>query len=74
MTNDIRFHEGIIHEDELFTLVALTLAERAEFINECLFIRRFRKGSIMTNVTSDRDFYGYFITYYLANKYICKTN
>lgn len=72
MTNDIRFYEGIIHEDELFTLVALTLAERAEFINECLFIRRFRKGSIMTNVTSDRDFYGYFITYYLANKYICK--
>lgn len=69
-THDLRFYEGIIHEDELFTFIALTLADRAGVEKERLFIRRFREGSIMTSAMSDKDFYGYFITYYLMNKYV----
>lgn len=42
------FMEGNLHDDELFTPVNLINASRVGFINEKLFIRRYRPNSVMT--------------------------
>lgn len=44
----IRFFEGIIHEDVLFTFQTLAFSQRSSFLNESLYMRRIRKGSTMT--------------------------
>lgn len=43
----IRFYEGIIHEDVLFTFMCLAYARRSSFLNEPLYMRRVRMGSTM---------------------------
>ena len=43
----IRFPEGIIHEDVLFGWRVLVASERSSFLNEPLYLRRQRAGSIM---------------------------
>lgn len=43
----IRFYEGIIHEDVLFTFMCLAYARRSSFLNEQLYMRRVRMGSTM---------------------------
>lgn len=68
--NHLNFYEGIIHEDELFAFNAIMLALRAKYLNEQLFIRRFREKSTMTSAISDRNFYGYFTVFYFINKYV----
>ena len=60
--NGIRFYEGILHEDNLFTLQCLALAVRTGYLNEELYMRRVRQDSIMTQKKSFRNVYGYFIT------------
>lgn len=45
----IRFYEGIIHEDVLFTFQTLVESRRSSFLNEALYMRRIRKGSTMTS-------------------------
>ena len=47
--NKIFFKEGILHEDELHSLNAYRFINKVGYINEKLYIRRFREGSIMTN-------------------------
>lgn len=47
-TQGLRFKEGILHEDELFTPLLYPYAKRAAFLNEPLYLRRMRTGSIMT--------------------------
>ena len=42
----LRFYEGIIHEDELFSFELVNLAERIAVLNEPLYYRRIRSGSI----------------------------
>lgn len=66
----LNFYEGIIHEDELFAFKAIMQAKRVKFLKNRLFIRRFRDNSIMANPISDKNFYGYFTAFYLANKYV----
>ena len=44
----LRFFEGIIHEDELFTPQLYAHAKAAAFLDEGLYLRRVREGSIMT--------------------------
>lgn len=44
---EIRFREGIIHEDVLFTLQTLLASKRSSFLNEPLYRRRIHTGSIM---------------------------
>ena len=53
--NDIRYIDGMLHEDEIFTFDALMNAKRIRVINEPLFIRRFRADSIMTGSVSKRN-------------------
>lgn len=60
--NAISFYEGILHEDNLFTLQCLALAVRTAYLNEELYMRRVRQDSIMTQKKSFRNAYGYFIT------------
>lgn len=43
----IRFPEGVIHEDLLFTFRILVAAQRSSFLNEPLYRRRIRTGSTM---------------------------
>lgn len=47
--NVIRFPEGIIHEDLLFTLQTLVCSQRSSFLNEPLYRRRIRSGSTMAS-------------------------
>jgi glycosyltransferase involved in cell wall biosynthesis len=44
-----KFSEGYIHEDEFFTIRALSLAESAVSLSETLFEHRIRDGSIMSD-------------------------
>ena len=43
----VRFPEGIIHEDALFAFMAMTVSARSSFLNEPIYLRRQRAGSIM---------------------------
>lgn len=60
--NSLTFYEGIIHEDNLFTMQCLTFAKRAAFLNEELYMRRVREDSIMTKERGFKNAYGYYVT------------
>ncbi|MCL1799623.1 MAG: glycosyltransferase, partial [Eggerthellaceae bacterium] len=47
----IRFYEGIIHEDDLFTFQTMVASERSSFLSDVLYMRRLRHGSIMATRT-----------------------
>ncbi|MCL1799734.1 MAG: glycosyltransferase [Eggerthellaceae bacterium] len=47
----IRFYEGIIHEDDLFTFQTLVASERSSFLSDVLYMRRVRLGSTMATRT-----------------------
>lgn len=47
--NNIRFIDGLLHEDESFAFDVLMNAQRVRIINEAYFIRRFRASSIMSS-------------------------
>lgn len=65
----LRFHEGIIHEDELFSLLLCLRAERAGIIRRPFFKRRFRADSTMTARFSMRNMQGYFTVADEAKKF-----
>jgi len=46
---DVRCPEGIIHEDEWFTLKLFTLVESMVYVNQALYQRRYRLASTMTD-------------------------
>ena len=50
----LRFEEGIIHEDELFSPVLIAQAKRARYLNEVLYWRRMREGSSITSAQALR--------------------
>lgn len=47
LENNLRFAEGIIHEDNLFNFELITSCERVAVLNEPLYYRRYREGSII---------------------------
>lgn len=47
LKNDLRFMDGILHEDTLFSFLCAMKAERVMDINKTYYIYRQRKGSIM---------------------------
>lgn len=59
--NHISFHEGILHEDELFTFISMLQAKRAGYMNEAFYGRRIRADSIMMAKKSFKNVYGYFV-------------
>lgn len=60
LDNDLFFYEGILHEDELYTAQTLAHAQRATYLNEQLYLRRFRKNSIMTSKKTIANIIGVF--------------
>jgi glycosyltransferase involved in cell wall biosynthesis len=64
--SSLKFHEGILHEDQVFTFQALLEAERVGVLKKEYFIRRFRENSIMTKKHTWDNVRGLFICYYYA--------
>ena len=60
--NNIVFLEGIIHEDEYFTLMVCLLAKRASHLKKSLYIRLVRPESVMTSSKGLQRSYGYIKT------------
>jgi glycosyltransferase involved in cell wall biosynthesis len=57
----VHFREGIIYEDNIFTLKLMLQAARVSHEKVILFGRRIREGSTVTKSRGYQDFYGYFI-------------
>lgn len=69
--NNISFCEGIIHEDDLFTMQSVLLAERVGVLNETYFYkRRVREGSTMTASGHMARSYGRFKVVYDLLKFL----
>lgn len=58
--NEILFKQGILHEDNLFTLECLSCSKRSAVLSEKLYVRRVRDESIMTSEKGVRNAYGYY--------------
>ena len=58
--HDLTFCEGLLHEDELFMPLVYAVAGKAAFLNEPLYRRRMRTGSIMTATPTLRSVNAYF--------------
>lgn len=50
--NDLKFFNGIYHEDELFTPQAITYCSRFQYVDICVYNYLHRKGSITTTFSN----------------------
>ena len=58
LDNNIFFEEGIIHEDDLFSMKVLLLTNKIEHIDKSFYYYRInRSGSIMTDVNLEKELY-----------------
>ncbi len=62
--HQLSFYEGIIYEDNLFSMKAALLAVRVQYKNRVLFHYRIRENSIMTRPLEVRNVRSYFICYF----------
>lgn len=60
---DLRFHEGIVHEDNLFSFRCALKAQRAGYVTDTYYQRRIRKDSVMTADKSVAHFDGFMTCY-----------
>lgn len=60
--NNIRFEEGILHEDNIYTFEVMMNAQRASHIGNAYYMRRVHSNSIMTVKFNWNHCYGYFVT------------
>jgi glycosyltransferase involved in cell wall biosynthesis len=58
---NILFYKGIIHEDNLFSFLSAMQANRVQYLNQPLFVRRVRENSTMTKEESPKNLVGYFV-------------
>lgn len=58
--SNIKFIEGIVHEDNHFTTTIMLEAKRVLHENKKLYVRRVRDNSIMTSPQSFSNVYGYY--------------
>ena len=56
---DVRFAEGVIHEDEQYSFFALVLARRVGVLRERMYVRRYRPESTMTALDIRDSIVGY---------------
>ena len=56
--HNLRFLKGIMHEDNLFTTLAFLHSERTAQLQEALYMRRLRAGSIMSQKQTVRSLAG----------------
>lgn len=57
----VRFFEGIIHEDNLFSAQLILKARRAAHRSKALYIRTVHAGSTMTRPETEKNLKGYFV-------------
>ena len=72
--NELFFQEGIIHEDEIFTIRSLSVAKRTWVHKEPLYLRRIRLDSIMTREKSWKNVYGYYMCILGVEELLIKEN
>jgi len=81
MNKNIKFPEGFIHEDDVFTTQLFTEVESMTYLNEALYHRRYRTSSTMTEESKEhkiQSFKAYFKAFkrleqlYLRNEYTDK--
>lgn len=53
-SHDIRFEEGIIHEDELWSFEVAALAKKVQYVGRKTYLYRVREGSIMTTLVEEK--------------------
>ncbi|MBQ3302790.1 MAG: glycosyltransferase, partial [Eggerthellaceae bacterium] len=68
--NNIRFMEGILHEDILFTFQTLVASNRTSFLNEPLYMRRLRDDSIMGRTHTMANVHGHFVSMQLIKRWL----
>ncbi len=68
--NDIRFPDGVEHEDELLPFEGLLLADRVRYIPKDYFIRRYREASVMTTPPTAKNFHGYFMNFVKMDEFV----
>lgn len=56
----LRFYEGIIHEDNLFTIQSMILEDKVMFVDKSYYQRRMRSDSIVTTQKGVRNAVGYY--------------
>lgn len=66
----VRFYEGILQEDNLFTCLTLAYAKRAAYLNEPLYVRRVHADSIMTSKKTIKHVYGHFKCAYELERWL----
>lgn len=66
----IQFYEGIVHEDNLFSLQTVISAKQVKHIATPFYKRRVREDSIMTDGQEFRRSYGYYICISEFNKFL----
>lgn len=69
---NLRFDEGIIHEDESFSFLAYINASRVECLGDKFYHRRYRPGSIMMDVDPYSSAHGYRVIIDTLLKYMLK--
>lgn len=69
MNENLRFIEGILHEDEAFTVEAFLFSARSMHENKFFFKRRIRSDSIMTRKRTVKNFEGYYAVFKRLNQY-----
>lgn len=62
--NKLRFVEGIMYEDCIFSFQVYSLAEKAVHVNEYLYYRRYRDNSVMTSKKTEKNFVSAVRAYY----------
>ena len=72
---NIKFFEGIIYEDNLFTMLTLIQAKRVGHINRPFYKRRRHENSITGKAITFKNVYGYFSVYIqILNLFIARTD
>lgn len=61
LENKIQFYNGIIHEDNLFSLECMLEAKRVKHVPQQFYMRRVRAESIMTATKEFKSSFGYYM-------------
>lgn len=69
-TNDLKFIDGQLHEDEIFTYKSIILASQIYVTNKPLYIRRIRDNSIMTTRFTHKNIYGLLVNFIESIKFL----
>lgn len=72
LNNNLFFYEGILHEDDLFSLEAIFAAQKVKHLATPFYKRRVREDSIMTDSREFKSSYGYYVCISEFNKYLKK--